>query len=325
MASARENQIRIMLWAPPRSLSTAFERCISCLNSDTMKVDVNHELYTAACHLGPNRQIKIPRLFEPVVYEPKLSYKKVKKRLEAEKAGKDLVFCKELAYTVAGKFDMIADGYTHTFLIRHPAKVFLSFQTFLEKFPNKLLKLDLRNDILPEGLVYKEMYDLMEYTTHKLGQKPIVIDADDLVENPEEMLKMYCNATGVPYQEPMTAWRKVKYDLKEWSYSKRLMFVNKVMGQYDRAFSTSELVKSSKSDIDINCLPKKIRDLVDIALPYYEQMYECRLRLDQTVHTSSTSSTDSSSMSTSFSLSQESLHCASAQSIGGITREPGKS
>ncbi|XP_783988.1 uncharacterized protein LOC578741 [Strongylocentrotus purpuratus] len=306
MASASKGQIRIMLWAPPRSLSTAFERCISCLNSDTMKVDVTHELYTAACHLGPNRQIKIPRLFEPVVYEPKLSYKKVKKRLEAEKTGKDLVFCKELAYSVAGKFDMIPDGYKHTFLIRHPAKVFLSFQTFLEKFPNKLLKLDLREDILPEGLVYKEMYDLMQYTIHKLGQKPIVIDADDLVENPEEVLKLYCKATGVPYQEPMTTWRKVKYDLKEWSYSKRLMFVNKVMGQYDRAFSTSELVKSSRTDIDINCLPKKIRELVDIALPYYEQMYECRLRLDTTDNTPSTPDTVSNSSSMSVGLSSSS-------------------
>ncbi|XP_071491684.1 uncharacterized protein [Diadema antillarum] len=311
------SQKRVMLWAPPRSLSTAFERCISVLN-ESINVDINHEMYTAACHLGPDRQIKIPYLFEPIVYEPKLTYKHVKRRLEGDYAGKDLVFCKELAYTVDGKLDMLPCGYRHTFLIRHPAKVFLSFQNFLNKFPNKLLRLELRT-ILPKGLVYQELFTLMKHTIDNLGQKPIVIDADDLMDNPEEVLRMYCKAIGIPFNQDMTRWRRCKKDLSEWTYSKRLMFVNKVMGQYDRAFSTPGLdPPPTDTDVDISCLPKKIRELVDISMPYYEQMYQYRLRSDdvddaslQPVGTSASSSA-SSSASTSASSSASTSASSSA-------------
>ena len=276
-ACVRAEQKRVVLWASPRSLSTVFVRCMNVLN-DVLNVAVMHEIYTAACHLGPNRQIRIPPLVMPLVYEPRMTYKKAKKQYEAEYATKDLVFCKELAYTVSGKLDMLPEGYKHTFLIRHPAKVFMSFDKFLHKFPNKLMGLEL-SEILPKGLVFQEMFELMEHTRNTLGQKPVVIDADDLIEDPEGILQVYCEAIGVPFKPGMSSWGSKNDGLKDWTYSKKLMFVNRCLGQYDRAFSTDGLLEpTARQEIDVSCLPHKIKEKVEICMPFYEQMYQYRLR-----------------------------------------------
>ncbi|XP_071800714.1 uncharacterized protein [Asterias amurensis] len=266
---------RVLLWAPPRSLSTAFERCISALGDD---VQIFHEMYTAACHIGPENQIKIP-MFESVLRDPLYTYARVQKILEAPAPPKkQIFFCKELAYTVDGKFDKLPAGYRHTFLIRHPARVFISMNKMLKKyFARTFLNLQL-NQVVPEGFVFKEMYRLFEHVTNDLGQEPIIIDADDLMQNPLGVLCAYCNAVDIPFSPSMDKWRPIKEEKRSWIYSTRIMIINKLIGQYERAFKTTGLEKHSERPIDLSLISPDVLEATKASIGYYEKMYALRLK-----------------------------------------------
>ena len=269
------NTVRVLLWAPPRSLSTAFERCISALGDN---VQVFHELYTAACHLGPENQIKIP-IFESVVRDPLYTYAWVQKILEARAPPKkEVFFCKELAYSAEGKFDKLPAGYRHTFLIRHPARVFISMSKLVQRyFARTFLHLQL-DQVLPKGLVFEEMYRLFEHVTNDLGQDPIIIDADDLMQNPLGVLCAYCNAVGIPFSPSMGKWPPIKEEKKRWIYSTRLMIINKIIGQYDRAFQTSGLEHHTEQPIDLSLISPEVLEATKVSIGYYEKMYSQRLK-----------------------------------------------
>ncbi|XP_022081878.1 uncharacterized protein LOC110974500 isoform X2 [Acanthaster planci] len=278
MAGGQQSQpktTRVLLWAPPRSLSTAFERCISSLGD---RVQVCHELYTAACHLGPENQIKIPVL-ESVVRDPHYTYAWVQKIMEARaKPKKEIFFCKELAYSVEGKFDKLPAGYRHTFLIRHPARVFLSMNTLVKRyFARTFLNLKL-SQVLPKGLVYEEMYNLFQHVTNELGQEPIIIDADDLMHNPLGVLYAYCDAVGIPFSPSMDKWRPIKEEKRTWIYSTRLMIINKIIGQYDRAFRTAGLEQHVEKPIDLRRVTPEVLEATKASIGYYEKMYTLRLK-----------------------------------------------
>ena len=271
------NPLRVMLWAPPRSLSTAFERCIASSGND---VRIYHEMYTAAYHLGPERQADIPvPAATGMISEPRFTYEWVQKELERSHACHPrLIFCKELGYTMKNHLTCLPSGYKHTFLIRHPAKVFLSMNKLLQKFVSKyVFKLEL-TDILPEGLVFRELYELFHYITNVLEQKPIIIDADDLIEYPERTLRVYCRAIGIPFSPSMIQWNPLDKESDRWNYSERLMFVNKVIGQYDRAFSTSKLHKGDEKPMDLTKVTPDVLHATEASVQFYEKLYKLRLR-----------------------------------------------
>lgn len=277
--SQSEDQVRVVLWAPPRSLSTAFERCISTLYKKH-SIHIYHEPFTTAFHLGPERQTMRRQglLYKLVATDPKYSYKWVKEQLEAPFEGKQVVFFKDLGYSLDGHFEYLPEGYKHTFLIRSPKLVLTSMNNLLLKYPTKVFGLKL-GDILPKGWVYKEMYYLYKHLTDTLGLDVTVIDAEDLIERPEEMLALYCETTGIPYEEGMITWRPCTEDMHDWKYSKRLMKLNRIVGQYDRALSSDALGKPSPRVIDISKYPDDCQEAITVSEPYYQKLYEERLRL----------------------------------------------
>ena len=242
---------------------------------------IYHEMYTAAYHLGPERQAPIPVPWsECMITDKQFSYDWVRRELEGNHSsdGTKVVFCKELGYTMHGHFRNLPAGYRHTFLIRHPAKVFLSMNKLINKRVAKhVLKLNIL-DLLPDGLLFKELYELFYYVTNTLGQKPLVIDADDLVERPERTLRAYCNEVGITYTSSMMNWNPLKAEEHRWNYSKRLMFVNKVIGQYDRAFSSSRLESIVEKPLDLSTVDPQLLLASEASAQYYEMMYKLRLK-----------------------------------------------
>lgn len=274
-----QNQKRVMLWAPPRSLSTAFERCLSTLmDNREHNVAIFHEPFTTAFHLGPERQIRVPIQFlKFTVLESNYSYAWVQAQLEQEFRENEVVFAKDLAYSISNKMEYLPKGFQHTFLIRSPKKVFRSFHTLLQRPMMRIMRLKL-SDIVPQGWVFQEMYELYVHLTETLGQNVVIIDADDLVANPEEVLEMYCKETGIPFGDHMTAWGKGKDDLKRWHLSKRMLFVNSVVGQYDRALSTRKLEKPTpKSAHHQSELSGECQLAIQQSMPFYEKLYAKRL------------------------------------------------
>ncbi|PIK42870.1 hypothetical protein BSL78_20286 [Apostichopus japonicus] len=272
------SQIRVALWAPPRSLSTAFERCISTLHAKHA-LTIFHEPFTAAYHLGPEKQLRYPVPFTQLITKDrKYTYSWVQRQLEADFHEKDIIFFKDLGYSIDGKYDHLPSGYQHTFLLRNPEQVFTSMNNLLLKYPIRLVRLKVKS-IIPKRFIYEEMFDLYEHLTKELGQKVIIIDSEDLVENPKAMLELYCKETGIPFYEDMVNWRTGQEDMKDWKYSKKLMRINRVIGQYDRAMSTSGLGKPSPRTFDVEKYPRDCRDAITHSEPFYNKLYEKRLRL----------------------------------------------
>ncbi|XP_033111780.1 uncharacterized protein LOC117112738 [Anneissia japonica] len=271
--SGQTDVTRVMLWCPPRSLSTAFERCIS--GGTKHKVKVYHELFTTSYHIGPEKQISypIPLPFGGVLEET-YSYQWVKDCLEGP-SDADFVFAKDLAYAVEGRYEYLPEDFIHTFLIRHPAKVFLSYETLMAKFPASLIGMSF-TDILPKGYVFKELYELFHYIQTTLGQKAIVIDADDLLQKPVQTLEKYCSEIGMKYSDGMLNWGKFQPD--DWTFSENMMWINRIIGQYDKAFSTKKLLGSTDKPIDVSSVSETVMQAVKYCIPYYEKMYTHSLK-----------------------------------------------
>ncbi len=81
---------------------------------------------------------------------------------------------------------------TNVFLIRHPARVIASYGA---KRENPTLE-----DI--GFLQQAELFELVQ----TWGQTPIVIDSDDIRQNPEVMLGKLCEAIGLAFDPAMLSW-----------------------------------------------------------------------------------------------------------------------
>ncbi|CAH1775325.1 unnamed protein product [Owenia fusiformis] len=66
---------------------------------------------------------------------------------------------------------------------------------------------------------FKELEELYNLVTKQLGQDAIVVDADDLIKYPDDVLKTYCKKTGLYYDPKMIDWRDSPLDMSvfdEW-------------------------------------------------------------------------------------------------------------
>lgn len=255
---------RVMLWTVPRSISTAFERCIGGLDN----VDIIHEPYTTAYYFGPDRKyLQTP--FLPVEYG--YSYQNIKDKLEGEYGDKDLVFCKDHAYSLDGRYDKIPDGFKHTILIRNPAK---SMSSFYEICTSPiLLNYGLLKYVLPEGMAFKQLYELYEHLkTH--GTEPVIIDADDLIQYPEQIVRRYCEAIGVEFKDTMLDWDPTANVTRTWSSTMKLL---QHVGVYEKALRSSGFHPRKPTVLDTSRLPEDVQDAIRICQPYYDKLHVNRM------------------------------------------------
>ena len=80
----------------------------------------------------------------------------------------------------------------NVFLIRSPAKVISSYA---RKRQNPSL----------DDLGFLQQKNIFDYCL-SLGQEPIVIDSDDILENPRVSLSALCYALGINFDEAMLSW-----------------------------------------------------------------------------------------------------------------------
>ncbi|CAG8816447.1 40789_t:CDS:2, partial [Gigaspora margarita] len=86
---------------------------------------------------------------------------------------------------------------THTFLIRNPEKSIRS----LYKAVNFIIDRSFNKNA--GGLAQsKQIFDFLK----DLNKQPIVIDSDDVINDPEGILKKYCELIGEEFKEEMIQW-----------------------------------------------------------------------------------------------------------------------
>ncbi|XP_071804758.1 uncharacterized protein [Asterias amurensis] len=265
MESETTQPKRFFLWTVPRSVSTAFERCMSGLGN----VALVHEPYTAAYYFGPDR-VFLNTPFMPVEHD--YSYAKIKEMMEGEFYEKEYVFGKDHAYSLDERYDSLPAGFTHTILIRDPAR---SMASFYDVCNMPILRhYSMLKYILPEGYAFKQLYDLYQYLLETTGKEPIVLDSEDILKYPEQMIRRYCEAVGVPFKPSMLDWDPQVNVTQSWASSLKLM---QHIGVYEKALKSSCFSYRKPKPVDVLSLPSDFQHAIKVSQPYYDMLYEKRI------------------------------------------------
>ncbi len=108
--------------------------------------------------------------------------------------GKRIFFQKQMTHHLLPEVDrQWLDGVTNCFLIRDPGEVITSY-------------LKRREDPTAEDLGFVQQAAIFDFVRARTKSIPPVIDAKDVLQNPEHVLRSLCNAVGVEFTEAMLSW-----------------------------------------------------------------------------------------------------------------------
>ena len=181
--------VRIAMWSGPRNISTAMMRAWGN-RSDTAVVD--EPLY--AYYL--KRTGKDHPMAAEVVAQGETDLQKILAQLTKAPIpdGKHIYFQKQMTHHLLPEVDRgwIVD-LTNCFLIRDPREVILSY---IKKNPNPSL----------EELGFVQQCEIFDFVRKRTNSTPPVVDARDVLKNPEKALRALCNAISVEFDNAMLSW-----------------------------------------------------------------------------------------------------------------------
>ena len=267
--------IRTIMWSPPRSLSTTVERSLI----ENKDIHVLHEPFGVPFYWG-NQAASSREQGESSADSgvPLDTYEDVAARIftDAPPNGQNYVFSKNLSYYVSPhlipRMKELMGGETskvrHSFMIRHPAKAISSlyYKSCIDNEKTGYTHFD------PTEAGYTAMGAMLDYLDALPDCPPIVIiDADDLLEDPEGQMQAYCDGLGLPFDTSMLSWEAGKVpelNVTPWQ------------GWTDDVQESTGIRKRAKRSLPpvTSSLPKDVRDTIDEAMPIYERMYARRIR-----------------------------------------------
>ena len=181
--------VRIAMWSGPRNISTAMMRAWGN-RGDTAVVD--EPLY--AYYL--ERTGKDHPMAAEVLAQGDTNWRKISIQLTKEPipAGKRIYFQKQMTHHLLPDIDRawIVD-LTNCFLIRDPREVILSY---VKKNPEPAL----------EDLGFVQQCEIFDFVRERTNSTPPVVDAKDVLKNPERTLRALCDAARVEFDKAMLSW-----------------------------------------------------------------------------------------------------------------------
>jgi len=220
----------IALWTYPRTISTAFER-IMLGRGD---FDVYHEPFSYLYYIHENRGSITQEYADPA--HPR-SYAAIKQMLLAA-ADNKRVFFKDMAAHCSSR--LLADEpfirrLNNTFLIRNPAKTIPSHYA-------------MNPDVTLSEIGCEQLLELFETVRSKMSQPPVVVDADDLEDNPSGILAAYCRRLNIEFLPTALNWKPgLPAGWKMWHKwhqdAASSTGVRKTRAAYDITIENSELLK----------------------------------------------------------------------------------
>lgn len=264
---------RVFLWTCPRSCSSVFLRSIDTL-STTHAIS---EPFRFAFHFGPERQSQ-RYTSQPV--DGTKSYEAVTKWILDQPLNdrENVVFVKEMARYLKGRLSILEESFAdakHSFLIRNPQKVLKS--QYKASTNPEIQSGSNWTYFDPDDAGFKELYELYRFVKDNLDANPVIIDADDLLDSPNQMMKAYCDGVGIQYEDHMTTW-------KAGEVPQAFMWDGECLSWYSNAINSSCFKKefmpedSTASAPDIT-FPLEVFKGIEYSRPFYERLYSERVTL----------------------------------------------
>lgn len=181
--------IRIAMWSGPRNISTAMMRAWGN-RPDTTVVDEPFYAYDL------ERTGKDHPIAAEVIAAGETDWRGVVKHLTQEPipGGKRIFFQKQMTHHFLPEMEheWIVE-LTNCFLIRDPREVILSY---IRKNPDPAL----------EDLGFAQQCKIFNFVRDRTHTTPPVVDARDVLQNPERTLRLLCDTIGVPFDRVMLSW-----------------------------------------------------------------------------------------------------------------------
>jgi len=191
---------------------------------------------------------------EEVIAHGEIDWRKIVNQLtNAVPSGKPIFFQKQMVHHLLPEIDR---GWmvelTNCFLIRDPREVILSY---IKKNPEPTL----------EDLGFVQQLKIFDFVRGQANSVPIIVDAKDVLQNPERTLRLLCETIGVSFDAAMLSWPPGLRDTdgiwaKYW---------------YDEvARSTSFQPYTPREGV----VPERLREIYEQCSECYKKLHKLRLR-----------------------------------------------
>lgn len=163
------------------------------------------------------------------------------------------------------------EKFTHSFIIRNPQRAVLShyraLQRFMDNYDKYFVEAYERDDI-----AFVSLCEFYFFLKGKLNTDPVIIDADDLLANPEKMMKAYCERVGITYREGMTKWEP--YSGFTEDFKKQMVFNYEWVGGALKSSGFEKLTPLPALPDDVPLIVKKC---IDECFVPYNKLHSLRL------------------------------------------------
>ncbi len=179
---------RIAMWSGPRNISTAMMRAWEN-REDCVVID---EPFYA--HYLKETGIDHPGREEVLAGQENDWQKVVEELLGPVPEDKEIFYQKHMTHhLLPGMGRSWLDNLAHAFLIRDPLEVVASY---VQK----------REEVTPKDIGVHQQAEIFQFIESIFAAAPPVIDAKDVLMNPERSLKALCSAIRVPFDKDMLSW-----------------------------------------------------------------------------------------------------------------------
>lgn len=246
--SVVQGPIRVAMWSGPRNISTAMMRSWGN-RPDTYVCDeplyAHYLQMTGRDHPGAAE----------VVASGETDWRKVVKQLTGPvPEGKPIFFQKQMTHHLLPEIDRAWLGLvTNCFLIRDPREV---IHSYIRK--NK--------DPVIEDIGFVQQLEIFDWVYTKTGEVPAVVDAGELLGDPERILRLLCDRLGIEFCEEMLSWPP------------GLRPTDGIWAKHWYAEVMTSTTFRKRSAREPAPVPERLRDVYEKAREVYERLFKHRLR-----------------------------------------------
>ncbi len=179
--------VRIAMWSGPRNISTAMMRAFE--NREDSAV-VDEPLYAHYLRVTGSPH---PGAADVIASQP-TDWRVVTERLRGPGPGPAVWYQKHMTHHMLPSVGRawMADV-VNVFLIRDPRAVVASY-------------VRTRGEATLQDVGFPQQAALFEHVTGDLGRRPLVVDAADVLGDPEGTLRGLCAAVGIAFSDRMLSW-----------------------------------------------------------------------------------------------------------------------
>jgi len=238
--------VRIAMWSGPRNISTAMMRAWGN-RPDAFVIDEPFYAYylkaTGKQHPGADE----------IIASGETDWPKVVAQLTGPiPNARRIFFQKQMAHHLLPEVDREWLGaVTNCFLIRDPIEVIASYIKKREE------------PALPD-LGFAQQAEIFDFLRTRTNSIPPIVDAKDVLENPERMLRLLCEAVGVDFSESMLSWpRGLRETDGIWATH-----------WYGEVAKTTSFQSYRTRQAEV---PRHLREISDRCRECYDRLYQWRL------------------------------------------------